>query len=389
MIDNKLRIVMLFSTPIPVSEGIGSHVLGLAKRLRERGHNITFMTRGNHRGTQEIKYEGFRIVKVTFWPLYPFHVFFHRVPVVKALKNLDPQPDIIHLHSPLVPSLPRKWPTVTTFHSPMLTTTASLENAGLKSGLIKLMGKTTSYRVEKSLLKHSDAIVAVSHGVLSELQQYYGLKTNPRLFTISNSIDTTFFTPGAGSGGEKSLLFVGRLDYGKGLFDLVKSASRVIKDFPGVKYNLVGEGPLEEPLKELAHGLGIENNIVFPGVVHDRYRILHYYQNAYVVIIPSYYESFSIVMHEAMACGKAIITTKASFTKGILDNGENALLVNPKSPDELAEATINLLANGELCRKLGENARKTVVDKMDSDKQTDDVLKVYRYAVEQFHKSKK
>ena len=69
---------MIHSTPIPICEGIGSHVFGLAERLRERGHEVIIMTRGNLWEKEEFERDGFRVIKVPFYPIYPFHVYFHR-----------------------------------------------------------------------------------------------------------------------------------------------------------------------------------------------------------------------------------------------------------------------------------------------------------------------
>jgi glycosyltransferase involved in cell wall biosynthesis len=378
-----MNIVMVFSTKIPVCEGIGSHVLSLAKRLRSRGHDITLMIRGDHRGTKESEYEGFRVVKVCFYPLYPFHVHLHRLAVQKAIQNLGFIPDLVHLHSPLVPSLTKNWPMVTTFHSPMLTTTASLENVGFRASLIKLMGKTTSYHMEKKLLNNSEAIITVSYGVADELREHYDISPEC-LDPILNSIDTTFFQPGDANEGPRSLLFVGRLDYGKGLFDLIQSAGPVVQAWPEIRYIIVGGGPLENQLKKLVEESGLTNNFHFRGVIHDRQEILQCYQEAYAVLLPTHYEGMPMVMLEAMACGKPLITTKASFSKGVLENGSNALLVTPKAPEELAEACLRLLADQDLALKLGRKARATVIEQMDDEKNTEKVLQVYKLAMERF-----
>jgi glycosyltransferase involved in cell wall biosynthesis len=382
-----MNIVMLFSTKIPVCEGIGSHVLSLAKRLRNRGHNITLMTRGDHRGNKELEFEGFRVVKVCFYPLYPFHVHLHRLAVEKALQNLGFVPDLVHLHTPLVPSLPKNWPLVTTFHSPMLTTTASLESVGFRASLIKLMGKTTSYHMEKKLLNNSDAIITVSYGVADELREHYGIGPE-RLEPILNSIDTAFFQPGGGREGPRSLLFVGRLDYGKGLFDLIQSAVPVVQAWPEIRYVIVGAGPLGDQLKKLVDESGLTNNFHFRGVIHDRQEIRQCYQEAYAVLLPTHYEGMPMVMLEAMACGKPLITTKASFSKGVLEDGANALLVTPKAPEELAEACLRLLSDPDLALKLGGKALATVMEHMDDEKNTEKVLQVYQRAVEKFFRGK-
>lgn len=377
---------MIFSTHIPVCDGIASHVVGLAKRLRARGNNITLMTRGNYRGSLELEYEGFKVIKVPFYPIYPFHVYFHGFFVKKTLEKIAPQPDLIHLHTPLVPPLHKRWPLVTTFHTPMLVDTSYVENVGLRSFLIKLMGKTTSYWIEKKLLSISDCVITVSEGVANELRTYYGY--SGELIPIFNVIEKEFYKPNLFFPHEKKLLYVGRLAYRKGLIEIVNSASYVARGCPNVKYVLVGSGPLEKKLKEMVNKKALASNFEFCGDIRNPSTILKYYHDAYAVLIPSYYEGLPMVLLEAMSCGKPVITTKASFSKGIIENGVNGLLVKPKSVEELTDATIKLLSSKYLCNKLGEGARKTITEEMDIDKNTDKVEEVYHYAVEKFNKKR-
>jgi len=383
-----MNILMLLSTDIPVCDGIASHVLGLAKRLRTRGYSITLMTRGDWQGIREFEYEGFRTIKVPFYTFYPFHVYFHGLFVREAIEALTPQPDLIHLHSPLVPAVPKKWPIVTTFHTPMLVDTGYVENIGLRTFLIKLMGKTTSYWLEKKLLNISDAVITVSQGVADELRSYYGF-SGTHLYLITNVVDTEFYKPDTHSTKEKKLLYVGRLAYRKGLFEIVKSASIVVKAYPDVKYVIVGSGPLENKIRKMVDRDNISLNFEFCGEIRDSSKIVQYYQNAYAVLFPSYYEGCPIALLEAMACGKPVISTNASFTKGILEDGLNAILIKPKSAEELAKATIKLLSSEELCKSLGEAARKTAVEKMNPDLNTNKVEEVYKYAIDKFKKARR
>ena len=380
-----MHILSLFSTDI--LGGIASHIVGLAKRLTERGHKITFMTRGYWRGKMEFNYEGFRVIKVPFYPLYPFHVYFHGYFVRKAIESLSPQPDLIHLHSPLVPPIPKKWPIVTTFHSPMLLGTANVESFGLQTFLIKLMGRTTSYQIERKLLKISDAIITVSQGVADELRTYYGFSGN-HIYPISNIIDTAFYEPPSQLTNEKRLLYIGRLSYGKGLFELAKSAKLVIKKYPDVKYTLIGAGPLEKKLRKAVNKLGLDSNFELCGEVRDKFEIVKHYQEAYAVLIPSYYESGPIVLLEAISCGKPVITTPTGLAKDMIKDGYNALLINPKSTEQLANATLKLLSSEGLCRRLGKSARKTAVEKMNPETNTSQVEEVYRQAIERWRQTR-
>ena len=126
-----MHIVMIFSTQLQAVDGIAHHVRGLAERLRCRGHQVTLVTRGGRQRLRRSRHQGFTLVEVPFVPLYPCHVYLHGAFMCRPLVNLWPPPDIVHLHTPLVPPVPRLWPIVTTFHTPMLVDTAYVENIGL------------------------------------------------------------------------------------------------------------------------------------------------------------------------------------------------------------------------------------------------------------------
>lgn len=385
--DITMHILMILSTPIPICEGIGSHVLGLAKRLKNRGYEITLMTRGNWQGVRKFVYEGFKVIKVPFYPLYPFHVHIHGLFVERVIEQLNLQPDIIHLHSPLVPSIAKKHAIVTTFHTPMLVDTSHVENIGLRSFLIKLMGKTTSYWIEKKLLSISDAIITVSQGVAEELKDYYGYEHN--VFVVPNVIDTEHFKPTARSLEKGKLLYVGRLAYRKGLFEIINSAKNIVEQYPKVKYLIVGDGPFKKLLNRMVQEFGLNPHFEFFGEITDSSKIRNYYHEATAILIPSYYESGPITLLEAMACGKAIITTETGLAKGLIEDGQNALMIKPKSVDALTTATLKLLSSGDLCQRLGDAARRTIVEKIDIEKNTDQIEEAYRCAIERFKKSNK
>jgi glycosyltransferase involved in cell wall biosynthesis len=334
----------------------------------------------------EFEYDGFRVVKVPFYPLYPFHVHFHGLFVKKAVEALNPQPDLVHLHSPLVPPLLKKWPIVTTFHTPMLIDTAYVESLGIRTFLVKLMGKTTSYWIEKKLLNISDAVITVSEGVADELNIYYGYTDH--IYSILNVVDVEFYKPAVHFSNEKKMLYVGRLAYRKGLFEIVNSARYVVKKCPDVKYVLVGSGPLESDLRKLVDNLGLTPHFEFYGEIRDPTKILLFYQEAWAILIPSYYESGPLTLLEAMSCGKAVITTATGLAKELVKDRVNALLVKPKSVDDLVETTVKLLSSEELCKRLGEAARKTTVEKINAESNTDKVEEVYNYAIERFKETK-
>jgi len=243
---------------------------------------------------------------------------------------------------------------------------------------MKTMARTVSFRLEKKLLRRSDEVILVNGDLSEALKARY--EYNRNFHDVPNVVDADFFRPGACPSGRPNVLYVGRLGYGKGLGDLIRSAREVVSKYPGITYFVIGAGPLKPGLIKDVHSLGLGRSFQFLGEIKDPRVIRGYYQDASAVLIPSFSEGCPMVLLEAMACGKPIVTTAAGFGRHLLRNGENAILVPPKSPSELARATLQLLSSPGLGKKIGEAARRTAVEAFDLKAHTDQMEEIYRRA---------
>lgn len=185
-----MHIGIIFSTAVPPCDGIGTHVLNLAERLRQRGHEVTLFTRGNPSGTEIASFDGFKVVKPRYFRIPPFHLAAHKPFLLAALQQLPNKPDVLHLHSPLVPVLPHLWPMVVTVHTPMAVDTSYSEGTGLRVLMNKLHGQTFCYVDEQRLLNRADVVLTVSEGVAHELRESYGF--SGELTPIVNVLDLNF-----------------------------------------------------------------------------------------------------------------------------------------------------------------------------------------------------
>lgn len=113
----------------------------------------------------------------------------------------------------------------------------------------------------------------------------------------------------------------------------------------------------------------------------DRSKLLEYYQNATIYVLPSYYEGLPTTLLEAMSCGIPSIATDVEGSSELISDGETGLLVPPRNPKRLAEAILRLLEAEELRQKLGDNARKHIVNNYDWEIITDSVEKVYEKCI--------
>jgi glycosyltransferase involved in cell wall biosynthesis len=148
--------------------------------------------------------------------------------------------------------------------------------------------------------------------------------------------------------GKPMTLFVGRLVYYKGIEVLIEA----FKTVPGTLV-IVGEGPLEGRLREQAAGLA--GRVRFEKVPRAA-SLAPYLHACDVLVLPSVArtEAFGIVLLEAMACGKPVVTTElGTGTSFICRNGETGLVVPPNDPQALAGAIRTILTDEKAAKRMG------------------------------------
>lgn len=367
-----MRICMITSTPFPPEEGIGYHVYNLSKKLMNRGHKITVITRGSLKTVQKNTYEDISIIRVPFFPFYPFHVKIHGFFINKLFRSIENEFDVVHIHTPLSPIINTSLPIVNTIHSTIIEDMKHIEMVDLKSVGIKVHTRFFSYPLIKELIIKSKLTTTVSYSVVNELKEHYSLNDT---FIVGNGVDEKKLCPSKEKKGDY-ILYVGRLGHRKGLFDLLEAAKFIVKDH-NVKFVIIGKGELEKLLQERVKINNLENNVVFKGYL-NREELIKHYQNASIFVMPSLYESGPLTLLEAMSCGTAVVTTSVGLAPELIKNFENGIIIPPHSPKEMAISVNRLLEDKDLREKLGVNARITVENKYTWDLVADRVEECYQ-----------
>ncbi len=166
---------------------------------------------------------------------------------------------------------------------------------------------------------------------------------------------------------DKVILFSGRLQWQKGIIVLLNAFKLLMKDKEinrdRVKLLIVGTGQLYHWLNRYVRFLEIKDNVIFAGGV--KYDEMPGYHNlADVFVLPSvpdkrWQEQFGMVLIEAMACGKPVITTLSGSIPEVV--GDKAILVQPFDFYELYKALKKVLTDEHLARELGEKSREFVI----------------------------
>jgi len=151
--------------------------------------------------------------------------------------------------------------------------------------------------------------------------------------------------------------FVGGLRPEKNVEILVKAFGELMKDSPELKAKLIiiGDGPMRPILEKYVKEYGIDDCVFFLGYIPDAYRFLNAID---IFVLSSLSEGSPLSLIEAMTAGKAIIASDIPAIREIVEDGKEALLFDPYSPEQLKDAILKLYHNPELRRELGENAKK-------------------------------
>ena len=359
----------------PISGGLGFYVHNLSKKLLQRGHHVTVITQGTTRTTKEQTIDGIRVFRVSFFPLYPLHIWIHGIFVNSLLKSLEPKLSLVHLHTPLTPPLKTSLPIITTVHTPLKIDSRYYEVFDFYSLAIKVQSMVIYPPIESKLFQASKKITAVSSAVANELTEY-GL--NPKkIAVVGNGVDEKKFVPIQNDKKKENyILYTGILRARKGLFDLIECVEHVIKEYPEIKFILTGRGPLRGKLEKEIKLRGLQKHITFLGYI-NRKTLIKTYQNATVHVIPSHYEGLPTVLLEAMSCGLPVVATDIGSNNEVISTGVNGFLVPPKRPKIMARNILKLLDNPSLREQIGQVARKTIEEHYTWSQVTDNILKQY------------
>ena len=148
---------------------------------------------------------------------------------------------------------------------------------------------------------------------------------------------------------------IGRLSTQKGHVFLLEAAARVLKSHRKARLLVVGDGDLAAELRERARSLGIDGQTLFAGHRTDVPELLGVLD---VFCIASLYEGTPLALFEAMAAGKAIVSTAVDGCREVLRDGETGLLVPPKDAAALAGALERVIDGATLRTALGTRARE-------------------------------
>ena len=390
--------VLLLSWEYPpvVIGGLGRHVHHLATALAEAGHEVVVLSRkpfgtdpSTHPSSDELS-EGVRVVAAAqdphefdfssdmmAWTLAMGHSMVRAGLALRSRERRSVKawrPDVVHAHDWLVAH-----PAIALaehFDVPLVSTIHATE-AGRHSGWVSGRISRQVHSVESWLVHESDALITCSASMSDEITDLFG----PRLSetrVIRNGIDAGLwpFAKRKPRNGPATLLYVGRLEYEKGIHDAIAAMPRIRRTHPGTRLIVAGDGTQQDFLVEHARKHKVFKAIEFVGRLNhdDLVAALH---DTDAAVLPSHYEPFGIVALEAAATGAPLVTSNVGGLGEAVLNGETGVSFPPHDIAALAAAVRVVLDDPAGAQRRADAARDRLTSDFEWHTVADETAQVY------------
>jgi len=355
-----MRIAQVTPYFHPHIGGVESNVYNISKHLLKLGHEITvFTAQYDKKLPRHDELDGLKIIRSKEL----MNLF--TTPVTPGLKTdlLAEKWDIVHTHAPpplssyYVAKAKNKgqFPTVMTYHcDPEI----PVRGGGLITSMYRSVFGNYTLRRMDLVLAETETYAATSRAIWNSHAKVIPPGVDIERFNPKNNGQAIRERFGLGS--SKIVMFVGRLTFHKGVNHLIDAAGL----YRDAKYLIVGSGPEEERLKHLAAASPNAKNIIFAGKASAE-DLPHYYAACDLLVLPSVsrLEAFGLVMLEAMASGRPVITSDMPGMREVVVDGVDGLLAEPLDAHDISEKVRILLDDDEKRKRFGANGRLKVEER--------------------------
>jgi len=377
-----MKIAFISPYDFPYPGGVTEHIVGLASGVEQRGHEVHILAACS--GFQGETFPRTEIItpKITQFPIGGAVARVGLAPrsYGKLKKILLREAfDVIHLHEPLTPSL--TWLVLMQSHTLVRTALVGTFHAYHEQpNWFYSHGRPVFSRFFNRL----DRLIAVSPAARDFAYQMF-----PGDYQIiPNGVDLERFSRRSGTNSDTctskklTILFVGRLDKRKGFLTLLQAFIQLKPIYPQLQLTVVG--PFDPKDTQYYEGVVRSHRITdveFVGYVSPE-RLPDFYHNADIFCAPSIgFESFGIVLLEAMAAGLPIVASNIAGYRTVVTDGLEGILVPPNHPGSLITSLRHLIDNPTLRRQMGRWGRKRV-GKYSWDNIADQILQLYQDTID-------
>jgi D-inositol-3-phosphate glycosyltransferase len=356
--------------------GMNVYVRHLARCLGDQGIRVDVFTRRHDPADPQVVELGanVRLIHIDAGPLdepkydiFPhLSIFLERLEAFRRSEGIEY--DLLHTHYWLSgyvgTRLSHLWkvPHVVSFHT--LAYLKRLAHVGERESILRVEN-------ERMVVRHADQVIASSQNEKDALVRHYGASAT-KVSVIPCGVDINLFRPIDREIARdhtnldkhrRYLLYVGRVEPLKGIDLLIEGMLRLRSHYDAQLLILGGNKSVDEQREKLltrVRHLGLGKNVQFLGPMPQEV-LPDYYCAADVCLVPSYYESFSLVALEAMACGSPVVATRVGGLQSVVQDGRTGYLVPWRCSDPFVDRVEILLLNESLRQAMGRAGRALAI----------------------------
>lgn len=396
--------VALFSQEYPPGRvhGIGRFVHALATGLAAEGHLVDVLTRGREPATVDLE-DGVWVhrVPVTTQPQpaagvdVPEHLWDYSASLHQELRRIRDRRRVDLVHVPNWDSegvavlLSGEFTVVVGLHTP-LDTVLSVDPR--KHAEDPAVGRMVE--LERLVYTRADGLLASGRWIVDEIERRYAVSLDEDRLGFAAHGLPDLEEAGRSDGDHPSrrepdevrLLYVGRLEPRKGIDTLLDGLPALLAEFPALRVSIVGDDRTPAPgggtyrqRFEASHASSPwSDRVEFTGGVDDE-ELSRRYRGCDLFVAPSRYESFGLVLLEAMMRGKPVVACDAGGMREIVEEGGSGFLVPPGDSDALRARLAQLISSADLRARLGRRGRELYEERYTAARMVRDVTAYYRH----------
>lgn len=238
---------------------------------------------------------------------------------------------------------------------------------------------------EAQMLKDASHIIAISEHIKDTISNLYPVTfSEANTSTVYLGVDKNT-AQSTRSDGSIRILFVGRLERRKGIHTIFEALPRIMNQYSNVEMRFIGNYDITDSVLNdsfyhyFYKTYGDEawaDRVYFLGQVSNKEKEQEF-SDCDIFIAPSLYESFGIILIEAMSAMKPVIGCRVGGMQEIVEDNETGYLIQPENSHELIERLETLISKPELRKSMGEKGYERFENSFSNDAMTRNTLKVY------------
>jgi phosphatidylinositol alpha-mannosyltransferase len=335
--------------------GVNTHITALYNSFTSLGHQVKVIAPAS-KDVNEFGEHFIRIGRPFPIPasdsIIRVPVSLHLAPAIKKVMA-EEKFDVVHLHEPFMPML-----CSATLRFSNTVNVGTFHAAQGKPGYAFGRPLTTWILANRARKLHGH--IAVSRPAADYVSQFVPADYE----IIPNGVDIHHFRPDVTRiekfcDGKLNIVFLGRLEYRKGLNYLLKAFYEVKRQMPNTRLIVCGQGTrLRKRYEQWVKDVRLQD-VVFTGMVNFDEQP-GYYRTADVFCAPNTsHESFGLILIEAMATGRPVVATNIAGFASVITDGQEGILVPPMTVKPLANALLKLLDDKQLRLQMGQKGLVT------------------------------